>query len=89
MRQPYKMTLQELRLHCRLLSIIEVVGKDTKEEHLAGKNWLGEVVVKSKPGKITPAKVQQFKNDYQYAVAKGLIKAAPPTPIRGETDGEN
>lgn len=84
-RKPYRMTLADLRLHCKLLSIIAVVGKDTKAEHLVGRNYLGEIVVQSKPGKITPAKVEQFKNDYGYAVAKGLIKAAP----KGETSGEN
>lgn len=85
MRQPYKMTIHELRKSCQLLSSIEVVGGGTKTEYLIGKNHLGEIVVRSKPGTITPGKVEQFGRDYAYAVAKGLIK---PTPT-GETNGEN
>lgn len=84
-RKPYPMTIAELRRHCQLLSSIDVVGTETKTEHLVGRNHMGEVVVQSRPGKLTPARIQQFKNDYQYAVAKGLIKAEPKAePNEGE-----
>lgn len=71
--KPYRMTLADLRLACPLLAKIEVAGEDSKSEQLVGRNAKGEVAVRAK-GKVTPAKIQQFKNDYQHAVAVGIIK---------------
>jgi len=74
-RKPYQLTLADLRLHCGLLTKIEVLGSG-KEERLVGRNAAGEIVVQSKPGKVTPAKVTEFRDSYQHAVAVGIIK--PP-----------
>lgn len=74
--KPYPKTLSELRRDCPLLQSIEVAGASSKDEELIGKNHLGEIVVRAK-GKITPAKVQQFRNAYQYAVTAGIIKPKP------------
>lgn len=71
--KPYPLALEGLRRDCPLLAKIEVAGEDSKSEQLVGRNALGEVVVRAK-GKVTPAKIQQFKNDYQHAVAMGIIK---------------
>ncbi len=46
-------------------------------EALVGKNAAGEIVVQVK-GPITPAKVQQFRNNYQRAVAAGILKSGGP-----------
>jgi hypothetical protein len=74
--KPYKLTLADLRTSCPLLATIEVAGEDSKSEQLVGRNALGEVVVRAK-GKVTPAKIQQFRNAYQHAVSAGIIKPKP------------
>jgi hypothetical protein len=81
----FKLTLADLRRSCPLLASIEVTGFGPEyrcsgpsapgTEQLIGKNARGEVVVRVK-GKVTPAKVQQFRNSYQHAVSAGIIK--PP-----------
>lgn len=68
----YKQTLADLRRSCWKLRSVDVVGND-KTEELVGRNHLGEIAVRVK-GRVTPAKAQQFRNLYEYAVAKGLIK---------------
>lgn len=73
-RKPYQLTLAELRLACPLLAKIEVGGQDSKSEQLLGRNASGEIIVCSIPGKVTPAKIAKFRNDYQHAVAVGIIK---------------
>jgi hypothetical protein len=83
--KPYQLTLADLRRSCPLLKSIDVVGGNEalstgrslggREEELVGKNAAGEIVVRVK-GKVTPAKVQQFRNTYQHAVSAGIIK--PP-----------
>lgn len=84
MPRPYPMTLAELRLHCRLLATIEVTGAPSSvqglryvrgTEALVGKNAGGEVLIKVK-GAITPAKVREFRDSYERAVAVGIIKPA-------------
>lgn len=74
-RKPYQMTLADLRQFCRLLKNVEVLGGGSKDEELVGRNRLDEIVVRAR-GKVTPAKVQQFKNAYQHAVSAGIIKPA-------------
>jgi hypothetical protein len=76
MSKPYQLTLADLRLSCRLLAKIEVLGDGSRNEEIVGRNDAGEIVVRVK-GKVTPAKVQQFRNTYQHAVSAGIIK--PPT----------
>jgi hypothetical protein len=75
MSKPYQLTLADLRHSCPLLKSIEVAGKDSKSEQLVGRNGLGEVVVRTK-GKVSPASVMKFRNEYQRAVSAGIIK--PP-----------
>lgn len=81
-QKPYQTTLADLRRSCPLLATIEVIGFGSSvagcqyvkgTEELVGRNALGEVVVRAK-GKVTPAKIQQFRNDYQHAVSAGIIK---------------
>lgn len=77
-RKPYQLTLADLRQYCTLLAKIEVIGGDTKAEQLVGRNAAGEVVVRSKPGKVTPARVTEFRDAYQRAVTEGIIKRFTP-----------
>lgn len=95
MSQPYKMTLADLRAHCKLLASIEVVGHGSSvagcqyvkgTEEMLGKNAAGEILLRVK-GKITPARVVEFRNAYQGAVAAGIIKAPAPREIRHGVDG--
>jgi len=83
----YQLTLADLRNNCRLLAAIEVIGHgpeygcshSTKgTEQLVGKNAAGEIVVRVK-GKVTPTNVIKFRNEYQRAVAAGILKAKPST----------
>lgn len=73
----YKYTRAELAKTCHLLAKIEVLG-EKKTERLVGRNHAGEIVVQTAPGKVTPAKLEQFVNDYTRAVQIGAIK--PPSP---------
>ncbi len=75
-RSRYQMTRADLVKACPLLKVIEVVGSG-KNERLRGRNYLGEIVVQTPPGKVTPAKVTLFNDLYSTAVARGLIKPAP------------
>lgn len=77
-RKPYQLTLADLRMACPLLKSIDVLGGGSKSEELTGRNALGEVVVRVK-GKVTPARVEEFRNTYQHAVAVGIIKPSIPT----------
>lgn len=77
-RNKYHLTLTELHRSCQLLASVTV----GEPEALIGRNHAGEIVVRVN-GKITPAKVKDFQNAYQFAVAKGLIKARP----QGEQHG--
>lgn len=77
-RKPYQWTLADLRRECPLLAKIEVAGVNSKTEELIGRDAAGTIVVRSKPGKVTPEKVKQFRNDYQIAVAAGIIKRFTP-----------
>ncbi len=74
--KPYKLTLADLRQTCRLLDKIEVLGDGSRNEEIVGRNKAGEIVVRAK-GKVTPAKVEQFRNSYQHAVSVGIIKPQP------------
>lgn len=87
MSRPYQLTLADLRNACPLLANIEVIGGSPSvagcqyvkgNEQLIGRNAAGTIVVRSKPGKVTPEKVKQFRNDYQIAVAAGIIKRFTP-----------
>jgi hypothetical protein len=87
MSTPYKLTLQDLRLQCPLLHSIEVIGHGPEygcshstpgTEALIGKNAGGEIVVRVK-GKVTPSKIRDFRDAYQMAVARGIIKPSIPT----------
>lgn len=73
-RKPYKWTLADLRRDCPLLAKIEVEGKDSKSERLVGRSASGEVVVQTPPGAITPKKSMLFKDLYQTAVNRGVLK---------------
>lgn len=81
--KPYPVTLEGLRRDCPLLAKIEVIGRGSDvqgctyvkgTEQLVGRNARGEIIVQSTPGTVTPAKVKKFTNDYQHAVAVGIIK---------------
>jgi hypothetical protein len=83
-RKPYQLTLADLRQACPLLKSIEVTGHGPEygcshstpgTEQLIGKNARGEIVVRVK-GKVTPAKVKEFRDLYQHAVSVGIIKPA-------------
>lgn len=82
-RKPYPMTMAELRRNCPGLASIEVVGFGPQyqcsgpstpgTEAIVGKDAAGTVVIRVK-GKATPANVEKFSNEYQRAVAAGIIK---------------
>ena len=81
-RKPYAMTLADLRIYCKLLHSIEVIGHSSSvagcqhvkgTEELVGRNAAGEIIVRVK-GPITPKKTIEFRRLYQQAVAAGIIK---------------
>lgn len=79
-RPRYTITIDRLRRLCPLLASITVGPLD----NLIGRSFTGEIVVQTEPyKKVTPGQVTLFQDRYQYAVAKGLIKARP----QGEQNG--
>ena len=82
----YRLTRAELERHCYLLAKIEVVGSDSKHEKLIGRNHAGEIVVQTTKGKVTPAKLEQFLDAYNIAVARGIIKPRQIGSVDGPDD---
>lgn len=73
LRNPYRLTLSDLRRYCRLLDEIEIT-----DWGIIGK-CAGETVVRQKASSITPRAVEAFRNSYQLAVSAGIIKPSIPT----------